>query len=208
MSAAIFDWARPDNVQPEPITVEIWRELPEEYCRLVEIVNGDAVRSESPTRAHQKTVHRLMTMLEVAAKDYMAEDPSACLDVNQDFDVVLWEIPRTTIRRPDVALYECAPPEVRPLPARYLKIVVEVISPSHVKTDRLEKMGEYGAAGIPWYWLVSVTDTEVVAIEMYGLDHGLGHYKLVRTLKPGTGAAVDLPIRIRIDWDQLTDLVL
>src|SRR5688572_4154689 len=45
--SAIFDWARPDNVQPEPITVDIWRELPDEFCRLVEVVNGDAVRCES-----------------------------------------------------------------------------------------------------------------------------------------------------------------
>ncbi|MGY2115160.1 hypothetical protein ACW9HR_14710 [Nocardia gipuzkoensis] len=37
--SAIFDWARPDNVQPEPTTVDIWRELPEEFCRLVEVVN-------------------------------------------------------------------------------------------------------------------------------------------------------------------------
>ncbi|QOW30948.1 Uma2 family endonuclease [Nocardia seriolae] len=82
------------------------------------------------------------------------------------------------------------------------------IESSHVKTDRLEKMSEYAAAGIPWYWLVSVSDTEVTSIETYGLDHSVGHYRLARTLKPGTGFAVDLPVRIQIDWEQLTDLVL
>lgn len=41
---AIRDWATPDNLQPEPITVEIWRDLPEEFCRQVEVVNGQAVR--------------------------------------------------------------------------------------------------------------------------------------------------------------------
>ncbi|MFI5539380.1 hypothetical protein ACIA5H_23645 [Nocardia sp. NPDC051900] len=113
--SAIFDWARPDNVQPEPITVDIWRELPEEFCRLVEVVNGDAVRCESPSRAHQKAVHRLLAMLESAAREYMAEDPSACLDANHDFDVVLWEVPRATIRRPDIALFECVPADVPPM---------------------------------------------------------------------------------------------
>ncbi|MFI5539379.1 Uma2 family endonuclease [Nocardia sp. NPDC051900] len=83
--------------------------------------------------------------------------------------------------------------------ARHLKIAVEIISPSHVKTDRLEKMGEYAAAGIPWYWLVSVSDTEVTAIETYGLDHSVGHYRLARVLKPQTAFAVDLPIRIQLD---------
>ncbi len=35
---AIHDWATPENLQPEPITVEIWRDLPEEFCRQVEVV--------------------------------------------------------------------------------------------------------------------------------------------------------------------------
>ncbi|MFJ2835145.1 MULTISPECIES: Uma2 family endonuclease [Nocardia] len=64
---------------------------------------------------------------------------------------------------PDVALFEFVPADVRPVPARHLKIAVEVISPSPVKTDRLEKMSEYAAAGIPWYWLVSVSDTDVTS---------------------------------------------
>ncbi|MQY17896.1 hypothetical protein NRB20_09630 [Nocardia sp. RB20] len=205
---SIFDWARPDNVQPEPISVDIWRELPEEFCRLVEVVDGQAVRCESPTRAHQKAVHRLLGMFEDAARECMSRDPSTRLDANHDFDTVLWEVPRATIRRPDVALFDCAPPDVRPVPARYLRVVVEVVSPGHVKTDRLEKMSEYAAAGIPWYWLVSVSDTEVTVIETYALDHGVGHYRQVHVLKPGTGFAVDLPIRIQLDWNRLRDLVL
>ncbi|MFC4124974.1 Uma2 family endonuclease [Nocardia rhizosphaerae] len=205
---SIHDWAHADNLQPEPITVDVWRELPEEFCRQVEVVNGQAVRCESPSRAHQKAAHRLLTMLENAAREYMAEDPSACLDANQDFDVLLWEVPHATIRRPDVALFDCVPPEVRPVPARSLRIAVEIISPGNVKTDRLEKMAEYAAAGIPWYWLVSVDDSAVTSIEAYGLDHTVGHYRHARTLRPGTGFALDLPIRVTLDWEQLTDLVL
>ena len=36
---SIYDWAVTRNLQPEPITVEIWRNLPEEFCRQVELVN-------------------------------------------------------------------------------------------------------------------------------------------------------------------------
>ena len=56
---AIHDWATPENLQPEPITVEIWQELPEEFCRQVEVVNGQAVRCEAPRRAHQAAARRL-----------------------------------------------------------------------------------------------------------------------------------------------------
>jgi len=31
--SGIYDWATPGNLQPEPITEEIWRNLPEEFCR-------------------------------------------------------------------------------------------------------------------------------------------------------------------------------
>lgn len=63
---AIHDWATPENLQPEPITVEIWRDLPEEFCRQVEVVNGQAVRCEAPRRAHQTAARRLAAVLEAA----------------------------------------------------------------------------------------------------------------------------------------------
>jgi hypothetical protein len=110
---AIYDWATPDNLQPEPITVEIWRNLPEEFCRQVEVVNGQAIRCESPSRAHQAAARRLAGVLESAAGEYMSLHPGSCLDVSDDFDVTLWEAPDATIRRPDIALHNCAPDDLR-----------------------------------------------------------------------------------------------
>jgi hypothetical protein len=65
--------------------------------------------------------------------------------VDTDFDITLWELPTTTIRHPDVALYDCAPEDVRPLLASYVKIV-----------DTGDKMAEYAVARISWYWVVWV----------------------------------------------------
>src|SRR5579864_6521586 len=79
---AIRDWATPENLQPEPITVEIWRELPEEFCRQVEVVNGQAVRCDSPSRAHQTAVRRLADMLESSADEYTSLHADSCLDVS------------------------------------------------------------------------------------------------------------------------------
>lgn len=58
--SATDGWATPENLQPEPITVEIWRDLPEEFCRQVEVVNGQAVRCEAPRRARQAAGRRLV----------------------------------------------------------------------------------------------------------------------------------------------------
>ena len=181
---AIRDWATPENLQPEPITVEIWRDLPEEFCRQVEIVNGQAVRCEAPRRTHQTAARHLAALLESAAADYVGLHPGSCLNVSNDFDVILWEVPTATIRRPDVALHNCAPDNVRPLPASYIRVIVEVVSPGSDKTDRVEKMGEYASAGIPFYWLVWITDNQVASIDVHVLDHAIGAYRLLRTLAP------------------------
>jgi Uma2 family endonuclease len=71
-----------------------------------------------------------------------------------------------------------------PLPAWYLKVIIEVVSPGSDKIDRVEKMGEYATAGIPFYWLVWVARDDVASIDVYVLDHALGAYPLFRTLAP------------------------
>jgi hypothetical protein len=187
---AIRDWATPENLQPEPITVEIWRELPEEFCRQVEVVNGQAVRCEAPWRAHQAAAWRLATVLESAAAGYVAQHPGSCLDVSNDFDVILWEVPTATIRRPDLALHNCAPDDVRPLPASYIRV------------------GEYASAGIPFYWLVWISDNRVASIDVHVLDHAVGAYRLLRTLGPEDELSVlEVPIRIKVPWSELSALV-
>jgi Uma2 family endonuclease len=206
--SAIYDWATPENLQPEPITEEIWRNLPEEFCRQVEIVNGQAVRCESPSRSHQAAARRLANMLESAASEYTALHPGACLDVSNDFDVTLWEVPTATIRRPDIALHNCAPGDLRPLPASYVRVIIEVVSPGSDKTDRVEKMGEYASANIPFYWLAWLAGDHVASIDVHVLDHAVGAYRLLRTLAPEDEVSViEVPVRIKVAWNQLSTLI-
>jgi Uma2 family endonuclease len=206
--ASIYDWAVPANLQPEPVTVEIWRNLPEEFCLQVELVNGQVVRSERPSRAHQAAATRMVAMLDAAAQAHMQRNPGTCLDTSGDFDVLLWEVPAVTIRSPDAALFDCAPNDARPLPASLVKVVVEVVSPGSRKADKLDKMAEYADAGIPFYWLVWLSDDHVLSVDVYVLDHTLGYYRLFRTLTPEQEVStVEVPIRVQIDWRRLTHLV-
>lgn len=207
--SAVFDWAKEENLQPAPITVAIWKELPEAFCRLVEIVNGEAVRAESSTHAHQKAARRIAELIETAAEAHVDQYHDGCLDVNTDVDVVLWEFPEATILRPDVALFDCAPADLRPLPASMIKLVVEVVSPGSGKTDIAEKKAEYALAGIPWYWIVWIADDQVSSIQIHVLDHVLGQYRLHAQLKPTVvETVVEMPIQIPVDWELLSGLTL
>jgi Uma2 family endonuclease len=205
---SIYDWAVATNLQPEPITVEVWRNLPEEFCQQVEVVDGQAVRSEKPTRVHQAAASRLAAFLDAAAEAHMERNPGACLDTSSDFDVLLWQVPAATIRSPDAALFDCAPNDVRPLPASLLKVVVEVVSPGSRKADKLDKMAEYADAGIPFYWLIWLSGNHVASIDIHVLDHTLGSYRLFRTLTPEEEVStVEVPVRVQIDWRRLTNLI-
>ena len=207
----VFDWAREENLQPAPITMDIWKKLPEDFCRLVEVVNGEAVRAEAPLRTHQNAGRRLADLLDAAAEAHMAKYPETCLDVSTDFDMSLWELPRLTIRRPDVALYECVPGELRPLPASKVKLVVEIVSPGSEHVDTADKLAEYALAGIPWYWIVRIVDNDVVSIKTHVLDHVLGQYRPHVEWEPAapsdTQVVIDLPIRVQLDWTRLRGLV-
>jgi Uma2 family endonuclease len=206
--ASIYDWAVPANLQPVPVTVEVWRNLPEAFCRQVEVVNGQVVRCDKPSRAHQAAASRIAAMLDAAAEVHMERNPGTCMDTNGDFDVLLWEVPASTIRSPDAALFDCAPNDIRPLPASYVKVVVEVVSPGSGKADKLDKMAEYADAGIPFYWLVWLSGNNVASIDVYVLDHTVGQYQLFRTLTPEQEVStLEVPVRIKIDWRRLANLV-
>jgi Uma2 family endonuclease len=205
---SIYDWAVTANLQPEPITVEVWRNLPDAFRRQVELVNGQVVRCDTPTQAHQTAAARIVAMLDAAAEAHMRKNPGTCMDTNGDFDVLLWEVPETTIRSPDGALFDCAPNDTRPLPAHLIKVIVEVVSPGSRKADRIDKMAEYAEAGIPFYWLVWLDGNHVLSIDVHVLDHTLGYYRPYRTLTPEEeSSVVEVPVQIRIDWPRLTALV-
>jgi len=69
-------------------------------------------------------------------------------------------------------------------------------------------MAEYADAGIPFYWLVWLSDEHVLQIDIHVLDHTLGYYRLYRTLNPEEEVSVvDVPVRIQVGWARLAHLV-
>jgi Uma2 family endonuclease len=85
---------------------------------------------------------------------------------------------------------------------------LEVVSPSSDKTDRVEKMGEYATAGIPFYWLVWILGDNVASVDVHVLDHTIGAYRLFRTFTPEDEVStIEVPVRIKVDWKRLSNLI-
>ena len=139
----------------------------------------------------------------------MERSPGTRMDTSGDFDVLLWEVPTATIRSLDAAPFDCAPNDVRPLPAFHVKLVVEVVSPGSRKADKLDKVAECADAGIPFYWPAWLSGNHVASIDIHVLDRTLGFYRrLYRTLTPEEEVStVDVPVRIQVDWRRLTSLI-
>lgn len=139
-TGSIYDWAVTGNLQPEPVTLQVWRNLPEDFCRQVEVVSGQAVRAERPDRAHQAAARQIAGMLDAAAEASMAANPGTCLDAGGRFSVLVWEDPAPAIRSPDAALFACAPDDVRTLTPEQEVSVIDVPVRIEVDWGRLARL--------------------------------------------------------------------
>ena len=106
-------------------------------------------------------------------------------------------------RKPDVAVY--LHPETRRPPARGLvrvppDIVVEVVSPlpRDERRDRIEKMDEYAAFGVSWYWIV---DPSLQSLEIFELIDG----RYARTARATEGRLEVVPgcSGLQLDLDEI-----
>jgi len=139
------------NAGPDQkLTYQDYLELPEEPGYRYEVLEGVLVKDPSPNVAHQRVTRRLQRILE----DYFWQvDPegeifNAPLDVTfHKYTVVqpdLFYVPGEQKQIIQDACIDAAP-----------TLVVEVLSPSTRRKDRLQKMQIYRKAGVRHYWLVS-----------------------------------------------------
>jgi Uma2 family endonuclease len=157
---ALLDWMAS---RPMGLTAADYDELSEEVCRRVEIVDGAVIMNAAPRRAHQHTARHIANVLKAAVGQGLA--------VTINVDLRLREVPLLN-RRPDVVIYDASRPDDAVLRPEHCVLVVEVMSPGSVTTDRFDKPAEYAAAGIEHFWRVeNVDDPEHdLAVYRYRLD--------------------------------------
>ncbi|MBS4026940.1 MAG: Uma2 family endonuclease [Clostridia bacterium] len=152
-------------------TYQDYLELPEEPGYRFEILKGILIKEPSPNVMHQRVSRRLQRILE----DYFWEvDPEGEI-FNAPLDVTFHDV---TVVQPDV-LYVSGEQKQILQDVRIdgpPTLVVEILSPSSIRKDRLQKLRIYQEAQVQHYWLVN---PEEKTLECFSLQEGV--YALVAT---------------------------
>lgn len=174
------------------LTEDEWAALDEDT--LGELVDGMLVEEEVPDFAHEVVVFWLSAML----AEWIARNGGIAGGSGAKFIVR-----KGRGRRPDLFVFL---PNGRRPPKRGATrvppdVMVEVISgsPQDVRRDRIQKMDEYAAFGVRWYWLV---DPTARTLEIYERTPD-GPYLRVRGASDGRVEAVPGFDGLVLDLDAL-----
>ena len=144
--------------------------MPEEPGYRYELIGGFLIKEPSPLVYHQRVTRRLLCILE----DYFAGAHSQGELFGAPLDVIF--SPTSTVQ-PDIFFIADAK---QLADAQFIEIppelIVEVLSPSSGRIDRVRKLDLYLRHGVTHYWIV---DPEEGTIEAYKLQDTT--YSLVHT---------------------------
>ncbi|MGI6413102.1 MAG: Uma2 family endonuclease [Syntrophomonadaceae bacterium] len=151
------------------LTYQDYLNIPEEPGYRFEILDGMLVKEPSPSVIHQRVSRRLQRILE----DYFGDVDSAGEIFNAPLDVTPLDY---NVVQPDI-FYVSGQQQMMVKDTHIdgaPELVVEILSPSTRRKDRLKKMQIYQRAKVQHYWLV---DPQERTLECFVLRDGL--YTLV-----------------------------
>jgi excisionase family DNA binding protein len=121
--------------------------LPDEESFHYEILDGILIREPAPTKLHQRVLYRLHYLLQ---QYFWEQDPEAEI-FGAPIDLTLSDI---NVVQPDLVYA----PHDSDLEGQRINVIpeliVEIISPSTAKKDRIRKLEVYSRLGVPHYWIV------------------------------------------------------
>lgn len=179
------------------ITLTEWAALPED--ELGEVVDGWLVEEEAPDWVHEETVGWLIEVLRpwVRAQGGRIGGSGARLAVAERRG-----------RCPDVVIFLHEKPSPRGLITALPDIVIEIVSasPADQRRDRVTKLAEYAAQGIPQYWIIdpALRSLEILVLNQAGrYEHAVATTDARLEEVPGCpGLMIDLPAL----WAELDEL--
>lgn len=162
------------------LSLDEWFALPEDEPG--ELVDGHLEEEEVPDYLHELLVMHLGRLL----GNWIF--PQGGLVAGSD---AKFAVGSRSGRKPDLSVY--MPGSRRP-PARGLihvppDIAVEIVSPTprDGRRDRVEKMADYAAFGVSWYWLL---DPQLRTLEIFELD---AQRRYLHVLGASTGTLSTIP---------------
>lgn len=170
-------------------TVEMLDALPESKLRR-ELLDGTLLVSPSPVPQHQAAIGELYLLLRAAcpADHYVFLSP---LDWRPDGRTSL-EPDLLVVRRDRIGTKNIVETPT---------LVVEVISPSSVRIDRMLKFSRYAEGGIPQYWII---DPRVPSIQVYDLVNG--EYRLTASGQAQESVEVLAPFAVSVVPAKIVDI--
>ncbi|RZQ59549.1 Uma2 family endonuclease [Amycolatopsis suaedae] len=132
------------------LTLDDWAALPEDTSRRYELVEGVLLVSPRPAALHQRAMWRLAAQLEPGLPGRWG--------VLTEPELVIESRTPASVRVPDLVVVQASgisEDRVRWEPDA-VAMVVEILSPGSLRTDRVMKFAEYAEAGIDQYWIVDL----------------------------------------------------
>ena len=169
-------------------TLDDWESLDPQEGRRIELVDGRFVVTPAPAAKHQRVGDRLARILDDAvAAEGMEALTAIGVRVSEHFGYI-----------PDVVVATERVESVS-VDVANVALVVEIVSPSTKKSDRLEKPAALAAAGVPAYWRVELDIADGPVIYCHRLNGGV--YSDVVTLTPGSREPVLVVGTISVAFD-------
>ncbi|UNC91998.1 Uma2 family endonuclease [Candidatus Contubernalis alkaliaceticus] len=156
-------------------TYDDYLKIPEEPGYRFEILEGFLVKEPSPSVQHQRISRELGRQLLTFFDNFDPEGELffAPLDVTLSTSIVL---------QPDIMFVSGTRKQIilKDRIDGICNLIIEIMSPTNRRKDRLHKMDIYRKAGIPHYWII---DPEENTLEVFMLKDG--SYSLINAFSPG-----------------------
>ncbi|QJD84420.1 Uma2 family endonuclease [Cohnella herbarum] len=148
-----------DRVKEQPVTYEIYAGIPDDGRRY-EVLEGELeLMSPGSSAVHQMVGMALSLIVQSCSSEYVI--------LTAPLDVIL---SRTNVVQPDLVMIHRNRAQI--VSIRGIEgvpdLVVEVLSPSSRKKDRLRKLKIYAEHGIPEYWIIDPATQTLEQLELIG----------------------------------------
>ncbi|MCX9190928.1 Uma2 family endonuclease [Carbonactinospora thermoautotrophica] len=174
---------------PGPWTAEDVLAMPEDPTHArYEVIDGGLIVTPAPGFPHQRASFRLHVLLAEAAQAAGAD-----VEVIENVNVLL----PAGLTVPDVVVVdaEVARRAGAAVDASAVQAVVEIVSPSTQRMDRLVKPGVYAEAGIPVLWRVELEPVPAVIVS----ELRDGRYVESAVARAGQPATIPVPFPVKLD---------